>query len=770
MSSETTASTERTDPVAERLHVAGLHAPGHAPADAVLSVRDLNVRFNSENGVVHAVRGVGFDLLPGKTLGIVGESGSGKSVTSLGIMGLLPATAEVTGSVRLNGTELLGLSDKAMCRYRGNDIAMVFQDPLSSLTPVYTVGNQIIEALTVHHPKMSKQAKEARAVELLRMVGIPSPKDRLKAFPHEFSGGMRQRVMIAIAIANNPRVLIADEPTTALDVTIQAQVLEVLHTAQEETGAAVVMITHDLGVVAGMADDIMVMYAGKPVETGSVEDIYYSPRMPYTMGLLGAVPRVDVAEKASLVPIEGIPPNLIHAPTGCSFAPRCPLVSDSCLQGEPELWPVSGPRGHGNTPSGSGLAGSGLSGRGLSGSGDHKAACIKTDSLGAEVDVHEIFHAPAVPVSRFDTVPRLERRKVLELRDVRKHFPLLKGALIKRRIGTVKAVDGLSFDIREGECFSIVGESGCGKTTTLLEIMEFHKDQDGEVTIGGLSNKAASDAKTKSAMRKELQMVFQDPTGALDPRFTVFEVLSEPLENAGLTKPAIRKRIMELMELVGLQPDHVNRFPNQFSGGQRQRIGIARALAVNPKLVVLDEPVSALDVSVQAGVINLLDKLRAELGLSYLMVAHDLSVVRHISNRVAVMYLGKIVEIGDVDNVFDNPRHPYTRALLSAIPVPDPHLERSRERIILQGDLPSPLDAPKGCNFATRCPVFAALPAAKQEKCLTLEPPLEAATHPEGNPQAHAAAAGDLPQDQQFACFFPDGELDADLLVVRDSP
>jgi len=747
MSHEMTASTGSADlSTAERLHVAGLHTAGRhytdAPADAVLSVRDLNVRFNTENGVVHAVRGIDFDLRAGKTLGIVGESGSGKSVTSMAIMGLLPSTAEITGSVRLQGNELLGLSDKAMCKYRGNDIAMVFQDPLSSLTPVYTVGTQIVEALTVHNPTMSKQAKEARAVELLRMVGIPSPKDRLKAFPHEFSGGMRQRVMIAIAIANNPRVLIADEPTTALDVTIQAQVLEVLHTAQEETGAAVVMITHDLGVVAGMADDIMVMYAGKPVETGSVDEIYYNPRMPYTIGLLGAVPRVDVAEKSTLVPIEGIPPNLIHTPTGCSFAPRCPLVSEACLEGEPELLPVIG-----NHPDG-GPA--------------HRAACIKTGSLGQEVDAREVFKAPAVPVSRFDAIPRTERRSVLELRDVKKHFPLLKGALIKRRIGTVKAVDGLSFDIREGECFSIVGESGCGKTTTLLEIMEFHKDQDGEVVIGGLSNKQASDAKTKSAMRKELQMVFQDPTGALDPRFTVFEVLSEPLENAGMAKPQIRKRIMELMELVGLQPDHVNRFPNQFSGGQRQRIGIARALAVNPKLVVLDEPVSALDVSVQAGVINLLDQLRAELGLSYLMVAHDLSVVRHISNRVAVMYLGKIVEIGDVDSVFDNPRHPYTRALLSAIPVPDPVLERTRERIILQGDLPSPLEAPKGCNFATRCPVFAALPPARQEKCLTQEPSLETAKAP-------APAASATPTDQQFACFYPDGELDADMLVVHET-
>ncbi|WP_284978783.1 ABC transporter ATP-binding protein [Arthrobacter sp. fls2-241-R2A-200] len=729
-------STNISQTPSERLREVGLYAPG----DAVLSVRDLNVRFNTENGVVHAVRGVDFDLLPGKTLGIVGESGSGKSVTSMAIMGLLPETADITGSVRYRGKELLGLSDKAMCKHRGSDIAMVFQDPLSSLTPVYTVGNQIIEALTVHNPIMSKQAKEARAVELLRMVGIPSPKDRLKAFPHEFSGGMRQRVMIAIAIANDPRILIADEPTTALDVTIQAQVLEVLHTAQEETGAAVVMITHDLGVVAGMADDIMVMYAGKPVEKGTVEDIYYNPRMPYTLGLLGAVPRVDTANKQSLVPIEGAPPNLALPVTGCSFAGRCPLVSDACLGGEPELLSV---RVLANRPN--------TNGTDAKTAASHRAACIKAEELGGETDAHHIFRAPAKPVSKFDGVDRGEREKVLELKDVKKHFPLLKGALIKRRIGTVKAVDGLSFDIREGECLSIVGESGCGKTTTLLEIMEFHPDQQGEVVISGVSNKVATDSKTKMAMRKEMQMVFQDPTGALDPRFTVYEVLAEPLENLGMPKAAIKKRIMELMRLVGLQPDHVNRFPNQFSGGQRQRIGIARALAVNPKLVVLDEPVSALDVSVQAGVINLLDQLRAELGLSYLMVAHDLSVVRHISDRVAVMYLGKIVETGDVDEVFDNPRHPYTRALLSAIPVPDPNLERTRERIILQGDLPSPLDAPRGCNFATRCPVFAALPAAKQEKCLTLEPPL----------------ASEEAYGQEFACFFPDGEIDADMLVVH---
>ena len=583
------------------------------------------------------------------------------------------------------------------------------------------------------------------------MVGIPSPKDRLKAFPHEFSGGMRQRVMIAIAIANNPRVLIADEPTTALDVTIQAQVLEVLHTAQEETGAAVVMITHDLGVVAGMADDIMVMYAGKPVETGTVDDIYYNPRMPYTMGLLGAVPRVDVAEKSSLVPIEGIPPNLYPHAHRLLLRPAVPA-------GERRLparraGAVAGPA------AGSRTAAAGT----RPPASDRQTRCrmwTSTRSSGA----------PPCPCPGSTLSRALERRTVLELKDVRKHFPLTKGALLKRRIGTVKAVDGLSFDIREGECFSIVGESGCGKTTTLLEIMEFHKDQDGEVIIGGISNKEAADAKTKGAMRKEMQMVFQDPTGALDPRFTVYEVLAEPLENAGMDKRAIKKRIMELMKLVGLQPDHVNRFPNQFSGGQRQRVGIARALAVNPKLVVLDEPVSALDVSVQAGVINLLDKLRAELGLSYLMVAHDLSVVRHISNRVAVMYLGKIVEIGDVDSVFDNPRHPYTRALLSAIPVPDPQSWNAPANASsCRATCPRRWMRPRAATSppAARCSLHFLPPSRRTASPWSRHWKLSG--YPPSAQEPPEAGRPGGPDDQQFACFFPDGELDADMLVVHET-
>lgn len=692
--------------------------------EAILSVRNLNVKFNTENGVNHAIRGVDIDLIPGKTVGLVGESGSGKSVTSMAIMGLLPTTADITGSIQYRGEELLGKSDSAMSKLRGKNISMVFQDPISSLTPVYTVGDQIIETLKIHSPHLDKAGRLARATELLRMVGIPSPERRLKSFPHEFSGGMRQRVMIAIAMANDPDVIIADEPTTALDVTIQAQVLEVLKTAQEETGAALLMITHDLGVVAGIADDIVVMYGGRAVETGSTADIYYRPRMPYTIGLLGAVPRVDKTTDSALVPIKGTPPNLINEIRGCSFAPRCPIAEEQCLSIDPKLEKVDG-------------------------SPEHFAACLRSGFLETVEDLTSVYPVPELDIETLDDRPRDQRRTVVQVENIVRHFPLTKGALIKKRIGTIRAVDGVSFDIREGECLSIVGESGSGKTTTLLEIMDFAKDQEGTIEIDGIVNQDASASEVRS-MRRKTQIVLQDPAEALDPRFTVSEILSEPLELTGMDEASRRARVQELMRTVGLQPDHVNRFANQFSGGQRQRLGIARALAVAPKLIVLDEPVSALDVSVQAGVINLLAELKSTLDLSYLLVAHDLAVVRHISDRVAVMYLGKIVEIGKVEDVFDYPQHPYTRALLSAIPVPDPDIEAQRERIILEGDLPSPLDIPKGCNFATRCPIFAVLPEDKKEKCLNVEPTLQQYKD----------------QDHAYACFYPDEDVDKDMVVI----
>ena len=626
----------------------------------VLSVRDLKVSFASEAGRVDAVRGVSFDLEAGKTLGIVGESGSGKSVTSLAIMGLLDENAKVTGSIQFEGQELLGKSDKQMSMIRGNGMAMVFQDPLTSLTPVFTIGDQLVEALTVHRG-LSKSEAWDRSLELLRVVGITNPEKRMKSFPHEFSGGMRQRVVIAIAMANNPRLIICDEPTTALDVTIQAQILDLIEKAQDETGAAVIMITHDMGVVARTADDVMVMYAGKPVEHAPARELFHNTRMPYSIGLLGAIPRVDKAEKEPLIPIKGNPPLLIDLPDACPFASRCPIAIDACVRREPDLVPIASDSGE-----------------------THLAACIRADQIDSDglIGGLPVYPSPELHESALTRTPREERGVTLEVRNMVKTFPLLKGALFKRKVGEVHAVKGISFDVREGETMAIVGESGSGKTTTLLQIMDFEKQADGDIVIAGTSVNELHSRKVERTLRRDIQIVFQDPMGALDPRMTVTDIIAEPMQAIGMNKDEIHSRVQELMDLVGLNPAHRDRFPGAFSGGQRQRIGIARALSTNPKIVVLDEPVSALDVSIQAGVINLLDELKVKLGLSYLFVAHDLSVIRHIADRVAVMYLGEFVEYGDVDDVFDNPQHPYTQALLSAIPVPDPDIERTRQRVI----------------------------------------------------------------------------------------
>ncbi|MBF8187396.1 ABC transporter ATP-binding protein [Nonomuraea sp. K274] len=649
---------------------------------AVLEVGDLSVSF----GEVAAVRGVSYAVRPGEVLGIVGESGSGKSVTSAAVMGLLPPGARVTGSVRLRGRELIGAPERELTSFRGKSMSMVFQDPLSALTPVYRVGDQIAEAVRVHQ-RVSKETAMVKAVELLELVGIPHPAERALAFPHEFSGGMRQRVVIAMAIANDPDVIICDEPTTALDVTIQAQVLEVLKRAQQKTGAAIVLITHDLGVVAGFADRVLVMYAGRPVEVGDVDDIFYRPRMPYTVGLLGSVPRVDRGGRRALTPIEGNPPSPAALPPGCPFAPRCPLRIDACDEREPPLFDV--------------------------GAG-HRAACIRWEEVRPYTRGRHA--APAGPPAR----RAREERTVLEVHDLVKEYPLLKGAVFKRRVGTVHAVAGVDFDIRQGETLGLVGESGSGKTTTLTQILELAAPQEGRIVVLGRDTARLSGGE-RTRIRRDMQVVFQDPLASLDPRMTVYDILAEPLRTHGERRPG--RRVGELLALVGLDPPHAARYPQDFSGGQRQRIGIARALALEPRLLVLDEPVSALDVSIQAGVINLLGSLKARLGLSYLFVAHDLAVVRHIADRVAVMYLGRIAEIGQVDAVYDAPAHPYTQALLSAIPLPDPVRERSRERILLEGDLPSPAHPPSGCRFRTRCPKFRAeLTDQERTACVTVEP------------------------------------------------
>ena len=665
------------------------------PDAAVLRVSDLAVSFPTERGLLRAVRGMSYDVRPGEVLGIVGESGCGKSVSALAVMGLLPTRARVAGSVRFRGRELLGLDDFRLSSIRGRGISMVFQDPLSALTPVYAVGDQIAEAVRVHR-RVSRQEATTRAVELLDLVGIPGAAQRARAFPHEFSGGMRQRVMIAMAIANDPDVIIADEPTTALDVTIQAQVLDVLRTAQRATGAAIVMITHDLGVMAGFADRLVVMYAGRPVESGSVDEIFHAPRMPYTLGLLGALPRLDSPVRQPLTPVEGAPPSLVDLPAGCPFAPRCPVQVAVCVEVEPGLEVVV--------------------------AGGHAAACHRSSEIEeGGLEAAGIFPVPPPAEPPTAGLRREQRRVVLEVRELVRRFPLTRGSLLRRRVGTVHAVDGVSFDLREGETLGLVGESGCGKTTTVNEILALSPPMGGSVVVLGRET-STLEAGGRKEVRRDLGVVFQDPSASLDPRMPVGDILAEGLRVHGVGKEERRGRVGELLRLVGLDAGHLSRYPQEFSGGQQQRIAIARALALNPKVVVLDEPVSALDVSIRAGVVNLLERLKAELGLAYLFVSHDLSLVRHVAERVAVMYLGRIVEIGAVERVFGDPAHPYTRALLSAVPVPDPRRERTRRHIVLQGELPSAIDLPSGCRFRTRCPLFAAVSAERQQRCIAEDP------------------------------------------------
>ena len=681
----------------------------------MLSVRNLSASFHTRAGIVRAVRNVSFDVAPGETLGIVGESGSGKSVTCYSMMGLIPMPPGriESGSAMLDGTDLLRCPEKELRAIRGKRISMIFQDPMTSLNPYLTIGEQVAEPLVIHEGAGKKEAR-ARALEQLALAGIPDAEQRMDAYPHQFSGGMRQRVMIAMAIANDPDVIIADEPTTALDVTIQAQVLEVLRKAQRETGAAVIFITHDLGVIAGVADDIVVMYAGRPVEKADVDSIFDHPAMPYTMGLLGAVPRSDRERNSRLVPIPGSPMNLVNMPKGCPFAPRCPLATDICHTTEPAMEPVPGRPGQ-------------------------FVACHRTQEIVSKgLTFHDVYTVAEAAKSKFAGVPRDERKMVLDVKHMRKTFPLTAGGFLRRKIGEVKAVDDVTLDVREGETVALVGESGSGKSTTLMEIMAFKQPQDGEIEMFGTKLEHKMPREKRRELRSSVQYVFQDPMSSLDPRLPIYDILAEPMKVQHYSKEQIRERIGELMRLVELNPDQVDRFPTQFSGGQRQRIAIARALSVNPQLVLLDEPVSALDVSIQAGVINLLEDLQNKLGVAYLFVAHNLSVVRHISSRVAVMYLGRIVESGDTEDVFEHPLHPYTQALISAVPVPDPKAERTRQRIVLEGEVPSPTETFEGCPFMGRCPLMPKLSAEQQARCRGERPALR--PYDTSRPSGHQVA------------------------------
>jgi len=644
--------------------------------DALLRVENLTTelggaeRGGGGRGPLRVCDAVGFEIRAGETLALLGESGCGKSMTALSLMRLLPLSGRIrTGSVRLEGTELLALSEREMRRVRGGHMGMIFQEPQTSLNPVLTAGAQIAEAVRVHEAR-PRNSVRARVVELLRLVGIPDPARRVDEYPHQLSGGMKQRIMIAMALAGDPRLLIADEPTTALDVTIQAQVLRLLKGLQRETGMAVLLITHDLGVVAETADRLAVMYAGQIVEQASVERFFAAPAHPYSRKLMEALPSAD-KRSSELAVIPGRVPALDRPFTGCRFADRCFRVMDRCHADEP---------GWSQVETG------------------HAVRCLLWD--GERPD----DAAPTAMAARLlsSTTPRTDNDLLLAVRDLQVHFPIQRG-LFKKTVGHVKAVDGVDLALRAGRTLALVGESGCGKTTVGKGILQLERPTGGSVQYDG-ADLAHISAGRMRRYRKDLQIIFQDPFASMNPRMLVGDIVGEGLQALGIEprREARRRRVATLLEQVGIGEQAMERYAHEFSGGQRQRICIARALAVSPKVIICDEPTSALDVSVQAQILNQLKQLQRDLGLSYLFITHDISVVSYLAHDVAVMYLGRIVERGTAAEVLDDPRHPYTKALLSAVPIVDP--AQRREIIRLDGDMPSPANPPSGCHFHPRCP------------------------------------------------------------------
>jgi peptide/nickel transport system ATP-binding protein len=644
--------------------------------DALLQVNKLATVLDTAKTQVRAVDGISFDIRRHETFALLGESGCGKSMTALSIMRLLPEAGRImAGSVMLDGEDLLMLPETAMRTVRGKRIAMIFQEPMTSLNPVLTIGRQIAETLE-RHTDLQGEAVRRRVVELLDEVGIPDAARRCGDYPFQLSGGMKQRVMIAIALACEPELLIADEPTTALDVTIQAQVLELLRNLQRKRGMAILLITHDLGVVAEMANRVAVMYAGEIVELADRADFFAAPRHPYTQKLFASLPGSNKRGQ-QLEVIEGAVPRLDQVFTGCRFAERCDRVFAPCRDNVPE-WRELG------------------DGRGVR---CHLAQSIEPGLIahvGCADEGSASLAIDALPSSAHPTSP------LLEVSALKIHFPIRKG-LFQRTVGQVKAVDGVSLDIRAGRTLALVGESGCGKTTVGKGILQLLRPTAGSVRYAGSELTALTTTQLRR-YRADLQVIFQDPYASLDPRMRVGDILEEGMIalRVGNSEGERLMRMDELLQQVGLAPEAKYRYPHEFSGGQRQRIAIARALAVNPKLIVCDEPTSALDVSVQAQILNLLKELQDRLGLAYLFITHNLAVVEYFAHDVAVMYLGRIVEYGSSAAVLGNPRHPYTQALLSAAPAIDP--ASKREIIRLSGDLPSPANPPKGCHFHPRCP------------------------------------------------------------------
>ncbi len=638
-------------------------------AKSVLSVRNLDVTYLTRDGAVKAVRDVSFDIAQGETFGLVGESGSGKSTIALAIMNYLGISGRTSGVIEYAGQDLSTLSPKELQRFRGAKIAMVYQDPMSALNPAIPVGEQIGEALQIHQG-LSKHEAFTKAVDMMRRTHIPDPEVNAHRYPHQLSGGMQQRVVISMALITNPDLLILDEPTTGLDVTTEATILDLIAELRQQFNSAILFITHDLGVIAQVSDRIGVMYAGEMVETGETRRIFRRPGHPYTLALLSTAPKVTANQlDTRLTPIPGRLPDLRQLPKGCIFAPRCQFVQAVCREAQPPL--------------------------AVTDQETHRAACFFSDTL------------PLPGQNQASGTARQRKEageSILVADDVKVHFGerSFVETITRRPPAPVRAVDGISLTLRRGETIGLVGESGSGKTTFGKALVRLYEPSTGTLSINGTDVKLLSHTEDQD-IRQRVQFIFQNPESALNPRKRVGDIIARPLRLYQLVPNSeIPDRIAELLELVQLRPEYAARFPHELSGGEKQRVGIARAFAAEPEIIVADEPLSALDVSVQASIINLLVDLQDRFGTAYLFISHDLGTVRHLCDRVVVMYLGNVYESGNVRQVFAAPYHPYTEALLSAIPVPDP--EVSRDQIRLEGPVPSPRHPPSGCKFHTRCP------------------------------------------------------------------
>lgn len=643
----------------------------------LLQIKDLHTDIEIRSGVVRALSGVDLHVNPGETLGIVGESGSGKTMTALSLMGLLPQGGKVSsGSIILDGQDLTKMPLHLKRKMRGTKVGMIFQDPLTSLNPTMKIGLQVCEPLRVHE-KLSKRAALARAVEILKRVGMPRPEVVINNYPHQLSGGMRQRVMIAMALVCKPRILIADEPTTALDVTTQMQILDLIDELRDEYKMGVILITHDLGVVAGHTDRVAVMYAGRIVETAPTKTLFTEPKHRYTSSLMAALPERALAAGTKLFSIPGAPPSLTNLPKGCRFAARCLWATDECRAGYPDL----------------------------SGDENHTFSCFHPVQEGDESPaVLQAMMDSGKAEDAVDATGQISHEVLLDVKEASRVYESSGSGFFKRDKGVVSAVDRVSITVNKGETYGLVGESGCGKSTVGRLIAGLERPSGGAIELDG---RDLAKLKGRDAVRihRDVQMMFQDSYAAMDPRMRIDQILAEPMsiQKTGNARQ-IAERIMEILEQVGLTEEILDRYPHEFSGGQLQRIGFARSLTLAPDLIVADEPVSALDVSVQAQVLNLMKDLQQELGLSYLFISHDLAVVQYMADRIGVMYLGRIVEEGPAHEVVKNPKHPYTKALIDSIPVPDPEFQHDESAIKLTGEPPSAVKPPKGCRFRPRCP------------------------------------------------------------------